>query len=168
MWSCPSLYITRIQLISKNSVTKLLRCVLSRARSTHLNSFLHKRKKKWKEYIKISFYCSVRFLMSPVSVPVSTGADKVTTQRKKHAASVRKMDPEIQKRKKKAQYDVCLHNGVMEPGVCFRNLFLPTDGIWYLKVNKLWWKPYSCFVSLLLLSLFPGDYILAVYSFSEI
>jgi len=49
----------------------------------------------------------MRFLISPVSVAVSTGANRLLQQRgKKHAASVRKMDTEIQKGKKKAQHDI--------------------------------------------------------------
>lgn len=67
-----------------------------------------------------------------------TAANKLLQQReKKHAASVRSMDTEIQKGKKRQHDIVRLHNGVIEPGVCFRNLFLPTYGIWYFKINKL-------------------------------
>ena len=70
------------------------------------------------------------------------------------------MDTEIQKGKKKAQHDIVwLHNRVIEPGACFRNLFLPTYGILYFKVNELLWKPYFYFITVLLLSLFPGNEI---------
>lgn len=102
VWSCSSLYITKIQLINKNSVIKLLQYVAFQRRSTHLNVFPHKGKKKQEVYIKISFYCNTRFLISPVTVTVSTGANKLLQQRgKKPAASVRKMDTEIQKGEKK-------------------------------------------------------------------
>lgn len=167
MWSFPSLYITGNQLIN-NSVIKLLQFVAFQSKiysCEQLSSQENGEIVSWdtsKSVVSAAqgvWFCFHQSVLL-CQVVLMNGYNE---GRRHRDASVRKMSTEMENGKETSHDVMWLHNRGIEPRLCFRNLFLPTYG--YFKINKILWRPFFCFVGVLLLSLgFVRD-ILAVCSF---
>lgn len=166
MWSFPSLHITGNHLIN-NPVIKFLQFVAFQSKiysCEQLSSQENGEIVSWdtsKSVVSAAqgvWFCFHQSVLL-CQVVLINGNNK---GRRNREASVRKMSTEIEKGKETSHDVMWLYNRGIEPELCFRNLFLPTYG--YFEINKILWRPFFCFVGVLLLSsVFVHD-ILAVCS----